>query len=109
MFQTKVLFFRSIYVIHSIQITQKNTEHLARIAELTQKKYDLESDLNASTADAGITNSGTNMQRQVEERNRIVQLVKLQAREVDALKAEINMLKRKGGHVYTPAVPQNEQ
>ena len=33
-----------------------------------------------------------------------VQLVKLQAKEVDALKAEINMLRRKGGHVYTPAV-----
>ena len=29
---------------------------------------------------------------------------KLQAKEVDALKAEINMLRRKGGHVYTPAV-----
>ena len=34
----------------------------------------------------------------------MVQLVKLQAKEVDALKAEINMLRRKGGHVYTPAV-----
>jgi hypothetical protein len=40
----------------------------------------------------------------VEERNRLIQLVKLQAKEVDALKAEINMLRRKGGHIYTPAV-----
>ncbi len=48
---------------------------------------------------------GPSAAREVEERNRLVQLVKLQAKEVDALKAEINMLRRKGGHVYTPAVP----
>ena len=41
---------------------------------------------------------------QVEERNRLVALVKLQAKEIDALKAEINLLRRKGGHVYTPAL-----
>ena len=28
--------------------------------------------------------------------------------DVDALKAEINMLRRKGGHVYTPAVGNQE-
>ena len=44
------------------------------------------------------------MRQEVEERQRLIQLVKLQAKEVDALKAEINMLRRKGGHVYTPAV-----
>jgi hypothetical protein len=35
------------------------------------------------------------------ERNSLVQLVKIQAKEVEALKLEINMLRRKGGHVYT--------
>jgi hypothetical protein len=30
-----------------------------------------------------------------------VQLVKLQAAEMDALKLEISVLRRKGGHIYT--------
>ena len=36
---------------------------------------------------------------------RLVALVKLQAKEVDALKAEINLLRRKGGHIYAPPPP----
>lgn len=39
------------------------------------------------------------------ERGRLVQMVKLQGKELDALKVEINMLRRKGGHVYGPAPP----
>ena len=35
--------------------------------------------------------------------------VELQAREMEALKAEINMLRRKGGHVYTPVVRRGAQ
>lgn len=31
--------------------------------------------------------------------------MKLQAREVEALKAEVNLLRRKGGHVYVPPQP----
>ena len=45
---------------------------------------------------------GTQMQIEYRERNRLIQLVKVQAKEVDALKAEINMLRRKTGHLYTP-------
>jgi len=37
------------------------------------------------------------------ERTSLVQLVKIQAKEVEALKLEINMLRRKGGHIYTGA------
>lgn len=81
---------------------QTNTELLSRIATLTQRKYDLESELDSSSEGGGGANTGIGMSREVHERNRIVQLVKLQAKEVDALKAEIKMLKRKGGHVYTP-------
>ena len=34
-----------------------------------------------------------------EEKQRLVQLVRLQEREINALKAEINLLRMKGGHV----------
>ena len=39
------------------------------------------------------------------ERHHLVQLVKIQAKEVEALKVEINMLRRNGGHVYRGAAP----
>ena len=39
------------------------------------------------------------------ERKRIVQLVQLQAQEIDALKEEILLLSRKGGQVMPPSQP----
>ena len=85
-----------------IDTTQENTVQLERIAQLTNQQQTLERELNSGGSSGG--DQGGIMRRDVEERNRLVQLVKLQAKEVDALKAEINMLRRKGGHVYTPAV-----
>ncbi|KAL8598401.1 hypothetical protein ACOMHN_032678 [Nucella lapillus] len=41
----------------------------------------------------------------VRERQRLVQLVQLQAQEIDALKDEILLLSRKGGHILPPAQP----
>lgn len=86
-----------------IETTQENTVNLERIAQLTNQQQTLERDLNSGGGGGAGDQAGI-MRRDVEERNRLVQLVKLQAKEVDALKAEINMLRRKGGHVYTPAV-----
>ena len=59
-------------------------------------------DLGQGGGGVSVADQGPAQQKSLEERNRLVQLVKLQAKEVDALKAEINMLRRKGGHVYTP-------
>ena len=39
------------------------------------------------------------------ERQRLVQLVHLQAQEIEALKEEITLLSRKGGHILPPAQP----
>lgn len=41
----------------------------------------------------------------VRERQRLIQLVQLQAQEIDALKEEIMLLSRKGGHILPPAQP----
>ena len=41
----------------------------------------------------------------IHERQRLIQLVQLQAQEVDALKEEIVMLSHKGGHILPPAQP----
>ncbi len=37
------------------------------------------------------------------DRRQLLQLVHIQEKEIDALKAEIHVLRRKGGHVYTPS------
>jgi hypothetical protein len=36
------------------------------------------------------------------ERVQLLQLVQIQEKEIDALKAEIHVLRRKGGQIYTP-------
>ena len=41
----------------------------------------------------------------VHERQRLIQLVHLQAQEVEALKEEIMLLSHKGGHILPPAQP----
>lgn len=90
-----------------LRATQDNTELLQRVANLSQRQFKLEKALNASGGQLHVNDRGPVIKSEVEERNRLVQLVKLQSKEVDALKAEVNMLRRKGGHVYTPAVAPN--
>jgi len=89
-----------------LRATQENTQLLESIAELSSRQFKLEKELNSTGGQMTVADQGPLIKNEVEERNRLVQLVKLQAKEVDALKAEINMLRRKGGHVYTPAVQQ---
>lgn len=79
---------------------QENTELLNRIADLSARQFHIEKELNAGSNATSIADAGPAVKSEVEERNRLVSLVKLQAKEVDALKAEINLLRRKGGHVY---------
>ena len=44
---------------------------------------------------------------EVDERQRLIQLVHLQAKEIEALKDEILMLSRKSGHILPPAQIQS--
>ncbi len=84
-------------------VTKQNTEKLERVAELTSAQHRLEKELN-STQSRMVAEVGPSKEKMKAEREQLVSLVKLQAREMEALKAEINMLRRKGGHVYTPVV-----
>jgi len=84
-------------------MTKENTMRLARLADLTADQHRLEMSLNATQGQlsGGENSAGAGMDE--EEKQRLVQLVRLQEREINALKAEINLLRMKGGHVYTPA------
>lgn len=41
------------------------------------------------------------LRREAREREKLIQLVKLQSKEVEALKTEIMILRRKGGNVFS--------
>jgi hypothetical protein len=85
-----------------LQATQENTELLSAIADLSGRQFHLEKELNSGSSGVNVNDAGPAIRSEVEERNRLVGLVKLQAKEIDALKAEINLLRRKTGHVYVP-------
>lgn len=92
-----------------LHATEKNTTLLEQIAQQSQKQFKLEKELNETNVEASLADGTPQVRQEMEERNRLVQLVKLQANEVEALKAEINMLRYKGGHVYAPAAPSQSQ
>jgi len=87
------------------RVTKANTEKLARVAELTRTQHRLESELNAAQSKM-VTDVGQSRDGMRKEREQLINLVKLQAKEMEALKAEINMLRHKGGHIYTPVSRQ---
>ncbi|EEY67817.1 uncharacterized protein PITG_18205 [Phytophthora infestans T30-4] len=95
-----------------LQATEQNTALLAQIAALTERQAELESELNrhqgggSSSGDSGgvlsLDDDEALAEREMKERNKLVRLVKLQAREVEALKQEIGLLRGKDGKVYAP-------
>ncbi|KAG8464582.1 hypothetical protein KFE25_009950 [Diacronema lutheri] len=88
-----------------IRATQQSTTALERVAQLLAAQAALEGALNKTQKAGGAVSVPSSGQEDALERGRLVQMVKLQGKEVDALKVEINMLRRKGGHVYSPAPP----
>merc|ERR1711871_1185450 len=69
-----------------LQVTRRNTQYLARIALLSSSQYQLEKEINVTKALSSGVSTGSDsvpmIRREVEERNRLVALVKLQAREI---------------------------
>lgn len=80
--------------------TEASTSSLNSVASLFERQQKLEGDLNSKAAASGREEASERRERQ-----HLVQLVKIQAKEVEALKLEIKMLRRKGGHVYSAPVP----
>ena len=79
--------------------TDQSTTSLNTVAALFERQHALETSLNSKQAAVAPKEAGVERK----ERTSLVQLVKIQAKEVEALKLEINMLRRKGGHIYTGA------
>jgi hypothetical protein len=89
------------------QLTEQvrvNTEHLQQLTSLLKERKQYEKVLNLQQKSQGTEYAGIRPS-EIEERQRLVQLVQLQAQEIEALKDEILMLSRKGGHVLPPTQP----
>jgi hypothetical protein len=85
-----------------MQVTHTNTQKLAKIGDLTSRMHSLQLALDEGTDESNIVSAeDPSASKDAQERRKLVNLVRLQAREVDALKSEINMLRRKGGHMYS--------
>ncbi|ESO88398.1 hypothetical protein LOTGIDRAFT_193297 [Lottia gigantea] len=86
------------------ELIKDNTNRLEQLCMLSTEKKDLESSLDSRQKNLGEEYTGQR-KSDVHERKRLIQLVQLQAQEIDALKEEIMLLSRKGGHILPPAQP----
>ena len=75
------------------------------VGELTESKLEITRELNSSEVGAA-QESQVDEYRDMEDRRRIATFVEIQARELDALRAELFMLKRKDAStIMMPSIP----
>ncbi|XP_078590601.1 cilia- and flagella-associated protein 44-like isoform X5 [Branchiostoma floridae x Branchiostoma japonicum] len=86
------------------ELTRNNTQLLDQLNLLLGERKELETALDARQKNLGGEYQG-NRRADMRERQRLIQLVQLQAQEIEALKEEIGLLSRKGGHILPPAQP----
>lgn len=98
-------------------MTQRNTKLLNEVAELTSTKAQISKELNAPGQTVTHSSKLDNF-REAEEQKRIAAYVKFQATELESLRAELNMLKRKEAPAiaaqppmppYQPGPPQGQK
>jgi len=77
-----------------MEVTRRNTQLLSEVAELKEMQSQTSKELNAPGQIVTHTSKLDNF-REVEEQKRITAYIKFQATELDSLRAELNMLKRK--------------
>jgi len=80
---------------------KENTRILNKITALGQKKMDLDKNLDSNDKaifEEGQEDKKTNLDK---EKSHLVELVRFLAKEIEDLKTEIALFKKKGGHIYT--------
>ncbi|XP_052805423.1 cilia- and flagella-associated protein 44-like isoform X2 [Mya arenaria] len=85
-------------------LIRENTKRLNQLSTLLNAKHGSEGSLDSRQKNLGEEYSGAR-KADIREKQRLIQLVQLQAQEIDALKEEIMLLSRKGGHILPPAQP----
>ncbi|CDQ70160.1 unnamed protein product [Oncorhynchus mykiss] len=84
------------------EVTRHHTERLLSMNSLLSQKKEMEDKLNTRQSRMGTQFQGRRHAEE-DERQRLYQLVQSQAQEANALRQEINILSRKGGHILPPS------
>jgi len=80
---------------------KSNTMLLNMIRDLGEKELDLDKKLNDSNKAICVDEDDEKKTVILQEKLKIKKLLEIQAKEIETFKTEINMYKRKGGHIYT--------
>uniref|UniRef100_A0A4W6E917 Uncharacterized protein n=1 Tax=Lates calcarifer TaxID=8187 RepID=A0A4W6E917_LATCA len=86
-----------------MDVTKCNTERLLSVTNLFDQKKELDHKLNARQKKMGRQFQDYRRRMDQEEIRRLQALVKTQSQQAEALRREIGLLSRKGGHVLPPS------
>ncbi|XP_071995060.1 cilia- and flagella-associated protein 44 isoform X2 [Engystomops pustulosus] len=87
-----------------METTREQTKKLERLNELLYEKKTIEAKLDARQTVVGEEFQGPR-RADIQERQKLLQLVEMQAEEMESLKEEIILLSKKGGNILPPAHP----
>jgi hypothetical protein len=92
-----------------MDLVKENTANLEELVEYQKKKQDIEHSLDKSQNSVNAEISGI-PRKEIDQRDQLINLVKIQAREIEVLKAEIEFLIRKPiAKQYHHDYPANEE
>eukprot|EP00927_Polykrikos_kofoidii_P077636 TRINITY_DN7455_c1_g2_i1.p1 TRINITY_DN7455_c1_g2~~TRINITY_DN7455_c1_g2_i1.p1 ORF type:complete len:349 (-),score=113.28 TRINITY_DN7455_c1_g2_i1:30-1019(-) len=83
------------------KVTSENTQLMDQIVSMGYSQMQLDAALNARIASVTVNDTEPLVELRELERERLKDLLTLQSKEVATLQAEINLFRRKGGHIYT--------
>uniref|UniRef100_A0A670IGP9 Uncharacterized protein n=3 Tax=Podarcis muralis TaxID=64176 RepID=A0A670IGP9_PODMU len=87
-----------------MMVTQENTGKLKQMNTFCMEKMTLETKLDALQNNLGAEFQGPR-KSDIEEKEKLIALVQLQAQEAEVLKEEITLLSRKDGRIFPPSQP----
>ncbi|XP_073164587.1 cilia- and flagella-associated protein 44 isoform X2 [Lepidochelys kempii] len=90
-----------------MMLMKENTGKLQQLNSLCAEKQGLEMKLDALQNDLGAEFQGPR-KAEIQERERLITLVQLQAQEAEVLKEEITLLSRKDGRIFPPPQPPRD-
>merc|ERR1719329_151558 len=83
------------------KVTQDNTSLMEQIVSMGYSQMQLDSALNARIANVTVNDTEPLNELREMERERLKDLLMMQQKEIATLQAEINLFRKKGGHIYT--------
>jgi len=83
------------------KVTDDNTSLMEQIVSMGYSQMQLDAALNARIANVTVNDTEPLVEQREMERERLKDLLALQSKEIATLQAEINLFRKKGGHIYT--------